>query len=104
MNSGRGATRQLSQDPRYFTAAWCGNDFIEAKFVDRTHGDWIESVTRAGKPSPRPRVAPWECPYHSSRSCFELIERVHLLTGAEPALSDRAQFASSSSSILRSSL
>ena len=44
-------TSQLSQDPRYFTAARRGSDFIEAKFVDRTHGDWIESVTRTGKPS-----------------------------------------------------
>jgi hypothetical protein len=41
-------TSQLSLDPRSFTAARRSWDFIEAKFVDRTHGDWIESVTRAG--------------------------------------------------------
>ena len=71
---------QLSADARYFAAARRSWDFIEAKFVDREHGDWIESVTREGKPLRRPKVTLWKCPYHSSRACFEVIERVHLLT------------------------
>ncbi len=75
---------QLSLEPRYFAAAKHSWDFIEAKFVDRVHGDWIESVTREGQPISRPKVTLWKCPYHSGRSCFELIERVHLLTGGEP--------------------
>ena len=71
---------QLSHEARYFTAAKQSWNFIEAKFVDRKYGDWIESVTREGKPIRRPKVTLWKCPYHSSRSCFEIIERVHHLT------------------------
>lgn len=76
---------QLSRDPRYFTAAQRSWDFIEARFVDRNYGDWIESVNRAGQPLPRPKVTLWKCPYHSSRACFELIERGHELLAAAPA-------------------
>jgi mannobiose 2-epimerase len=76
---------QLSGDPRYFVAACHSWDFIDAKFVDRAHGDWIESVSRDGTPLPRPKVSLWKCPYHNSRSCFELVERVHRMTAAEPA-------------------
>jgi cellobiose epimerase len=73
---------QLSGDARYFAASRHSWDFIEAKFVDRVHGDWIEQVSRDGKPGPQPKVSLWKCPYHSSRSCFELVERVHELTEA----------------------
>ena len=76
---------QLSGDPRYFEASRRSWDYIEAKFVDRVHGDWIEEVTRDGTPVPRPKVTVWKCPYHSSRCCFELVDRVHELMGAGPA-------------------
>jgi mannobiose 2-epimerase len=72
---------QISGDPRYFEASRRSWNYIKAKFVDRVHGDWIEKVRRDGTPIPRPKVALWKCPYHSSRSCFELVERVHALTG-----------------------
>ena len=75
---------QLSQDPRYFAAARRSWNFIEAKFVDHKYGDWIESVTRAGVPLPRPKISLWKCPYHSSRACFELMERLHQLAAAQP--------------------
>jgi cellobiose epimerase len=75
---------QLSGDPRFFEASRRSWDFIEAKFVDRVHGDWIESVARDGTPRPRPKVSLWKCPYHSGRSCFELIERLHGLAMDAP--------------------
>jgi cellobiose epimerase len=73
---------ELSGDPRFFEASRHSWDFIEARFVDRVHGDWIESVARDGTPRPRPKVSLWKCPYHSGRSCFELIERLHRLSAA----------------------
>jgi mannobiose 2-epimerase len=75
---------QLSGDAQYFRASRHSWDFIQAKFVDRVHGDWIESVARDGTPLPRPKVSLWKCPYHSGRSCFELIERLHELDQAAP--------------------
>jgi mannobiose 2-epimerase len=72
---------QLSGDPQYLAASRHSWDFIQAKFVDRVYGDWIEQVTRDGRPVPLAKVRLWKCPYHSSRSCFELMERVQELTG-----------------------
>jgi len=73
---------QLSGDPAYFRASRHSWEFIQAKFVDRVHGDWIESVERDGTPRITPKVSLWKCPYHSGRSCFELVERLHELGSA----------------------
>jgi mannobiose 2-epimerase len=76
---------QISGDPRYFEASRRSWNYIEAKFVDRLHGDWIEKVRRDGRPIRRPKVTLWKCPYHSSRSCLELIERAREQVGGAPA-------------------
>jgi mannobiose 2-epimerase len=73
---------QLSGDRRFLDASRRSWDFIEARFIDRVHGDWIERVKRDGTPIPRPKVTLWKCPYHSGRSCLEVAERVRELTGA----------------------
>ncbi|MFZ1055322.1 MAG: AGE family epimerase/isomerase [Opitutaceae bacterium] len=71
---------QLSGEPRFLEASRHSWEFIQARFVDRKYGDWIEKVKRDGTPVPRPKVTLWKCPYHSSRSCFELMDRVRELT------------------------
>lgn len=73
---------QLSHDGRYFAASRHSWDFIDAKLVDRVNGDWIESVDRSGAPLHRLKVSLWKCPYHNGRACFEVVERIHQLTGA----------------------
>jgi mannobiose 2-epimerase len=74
---------QLSGDPRYLQASRHSWDFIQAKLVDRVHGDWTNEVRRDGTPLALPKVSLWKCPYHSGRSCMEVIERVHELAGGE---------------------
>ena len=76
---------QISGDPRYLAASLHSWDYIRAKFVDREQGDWFNLLTREGKPLPLPKVSIWKCPYHNSRCCFELVERVRELAGAKPA-------------------
>ena len=73
---------QLSGDVSYLRASRHSWDFIQAKMVDRVHGDWIEKVRRDGTPITRPKVTLWKCPYHSGRSCLEIVERVHELNAA----------------------
>jgi mannobiose 2-epimerase len=65
----------------YFLAAskksW---EFIEKCIVDREHGEWYWLVSRDGTPgNSRYKVDPWKCPYHNSRACFELMERLDKL-------------------------
>jgi mannobiose 2-epimerase len=75
---------QLSGDARYLEASRRSWDYIQAKFIDRAHGDWINLVKRDGTPYPLPKVSLWKCPYHSGRSCFEVAERVRELAGGDP--------------------
>ena len=51
------------------------------KFVDRVHGDWYDTLKRDGTPLKREstKLSVWKCPYHNSRSCMELIDRVREL-------------------------
>lgn len=69
---------QLSGDTRYLAAARRTWDFIEAKIVDREHGDWVQTVTEAGRPVTGPKVGMWKCPYHNGRACLELVERARV--------------------------
>jgi cellobiose epimerase len=71
---------QLSGDPVFLKASLHSWDFIQARFIDRVNGDWIESVERDGTPIPLPKVSLWKCPYHTGRSCMEVVERVRELS------------------------
>ena len=59
--------------------------------MDRVHGDWHNTLQRDGTPIrsfttrtgltvPSAKLNIWKCPYHNSRSCLELIERLETLT------------------------
>ena len=68
---------QLSARPRFADAARWNWDFIEVHLVDRVHGDWFKWLDEAGRPdATKPKVGPWECPYHHSRCCFEMLARL----------------------------
>ncbi len=68
---------QLSGQERFAQAAWRSWEYIRDKMVDRTHGDWLKRLHRDGTPDNSiHKVGPWECPYHHSRACFEMIDRL----------------------------
>jgi len=58
--------------------AW---EFIEKYIVDHAHGEWYWKVSRDGTPSnDKYKVDAWKCPYHNSRACFEVMERLDRMT------------------------
>jgi mannobiose 2-epimerase len=68
---------QINADPAYAAAAGRLWEVIEAQFVDRADGDWFKVLDPDGSPQPdRPKVGPWECPYHHSRACLEMLRRL----------------------------
>ncbi len=70
---------QISGQAQFSRAALRCWNYIEDKFIDREHGDWFKVLNRQGIPYPdRYKVGPWECPYHHSRVCFEMIQRLSL--------------------------
>ena len=68
---------QLSGQPRFAQAAQQSWKYIQEKMVDRVYGDWIKKLHRDGTPDESSyKVGPWECPYHHSRACFEMLRRL----------------------------
>jgi mannobiose 2-epimerase len=52
-------------------------EYIRAHFIDRDHGEWFKQLFRDGKPDlSHYKIGPWDCPYHSSRACFEMMARL----------------------------
>lgn len=68
---------QLSGRRHFLDAAERSWAFIEKYIVDRKHGEWFWLVSQAGVPdAAQDKVGPWKCPYHNSRTCFEVMERL----------------------------
>ncbi len=51
--------------------------YIKENLIDRQHGEWYWSRDKNGVLNTRDDHAGfWKCPYHNSRMCLELIERI----------------------------
>lgn len=51
--------------------------FISSKVVDREHGEWFWRITPDGSvDESEPKVSEWKGPYHNTRMCLEMIERI----------------------------
>jgi mannobiose 2-epimerase len=67
----------LSGDERFLCAAQRSWAYIQAHHVDRIYGGWYKNLHRDGAPDPESyKVGPWECPYHHSRACMEMMDRL----------------------------
>ena len=44
--------------------------------VDRRHGEWHGRLERTEEPKIANRADAWNCPYHNTRACIEVIERL----------------------------
>jgi mannobiose 2-epimerase len=72
---------ELSGKNYFLKASERSWEFIEKYIVDRRYGEWYWKVSRDGTPSnDKCKVDPWKCPYHNSRTCFEVMERLDRLS------------------------
>jgi mannobiose 2-epimerase len=73
---------QLSGEQRFLDQAVRVWEYIEEKVVDRVHGEWHAKLRPNGTPYTEKEdgdaclVGPWKCPYHNSRVCLEMMERL----------------------------
>jgi mannobiose 2-epimerase len=68
---------QLSGQVHFARAAYGCWTYIQTHVVDRQHGGWFKRLRRDGTPDhSSPKVDPWNCPYHNSRACFEMLARL----------------------------
>jgi mannobiose 2-epimerase len=68
---------QLSGQEHFARAAYRCWTYIQAKMVDREHGDWFKELYPDGTPDDASyKAGPWHCPYHHSRACLEMLVRL----------------------------
>jgi cellobiose epimerase len=68
---------QLSGRREFLHAASRLWEYISDHMIDREHGEWFRIVSRDGGPDhSQPKIGPWECPYHNSRACLEMLTRL----------------------------
>jgi len=68
---------QLTGKEEYFEVAYDIWKFIENHFVDRQNGEWFYKISAEGKVDGESfKVSEWKCPYHNSRGCIEIIQRL----------------------------
>lgn len=71
---------QLSGDEKYLQHSLNSWQFIKKYIKDYKNGEWFWRVTRDGKPFENQEKAGfWKCPYHNSRMCMEIQERIEKL-------------------------
>ncbi len=69
---------QLTGEQKFATQVMKSWDFIKTHLIDHQHGEWFWRVNRNGIPNLNDEKAGfWKCPYHNSRACLELMERMH---------------------------
>ncbi len=68
---------ELSGKDYFLKASQRSWQFIEKFIVDHQYGEWYWKVSRDGTPSnDKYKVDPWKGPYHNSRACFEVLQRL----------------------------
>ncbi|MFZ5986243.1 MAG: AGE family epimerase/isomerase [Bacillota bacterium] len=71
---------QLTGKDYFLNASFDVWEFIDRFIVDKEKGEWFWGVSADGKKITRSdKVGPWKCPYHNSRMCFEMLERLKSL-------------------------
>jgi mannobiose 2-epimerase len=66
---------QLGKGDDFFHASRRNWDWILNNLTDKS-GEWSWQVSRNGVPAEKPLAGFWKCPYHNSRCCFEVQERI----------------------------
>lgn len=67
---------QITQDTKYLDALFKLFAFVREKVLDHVHGEWYWKLNREGVPYKEEKTGPWKCPYHNTRACIELMERI----------------------------
>ncbi len=68
----------LSGDESFMEAFSNVQEWVCARQVDRAYGEWHQVITPRGKHKGR-KGSLWKTPYHTTRACIELIQRLDCL-------------------------
>ncbi len=67
---------QLTNDEKYLNIVLNNWNFIKKYILDAKNGEWIWGINRDYSLMEKDKAGFWKCPYHNSRACLELINRI----------------------------
>lgn len=72
---------QISRKEYFLDASVKSWEFIKKYLIDKEHGEWFWSVDKNRNVNKKlEKAGLWKCPYHNSRACMEVMERLnHIL-------------------------
>ncbi|OXA69438.1 N-acyl-D-glucosamine 2-epimerase [Flavobacterium aquidurense] len=69
-------TYQLTGDKSYLDIVYKNWKFIKKHILDKQNGEWFWGINRDYSLIEKDKAGFWKCPYHNSRACLELINRI----------------------------
>jgi len=67
---------QLTGDQKYLDIVFKNWKFIQKHILDKQNGEWFWGIYRDNSLIEKDKAGFWKCPYHNSRACLELIQRI----------------------------
>jgi len=67
---------ELTGKKNYLDIVFRNWDFIKKHLIDTKNGEWFWGIYRDNSLIEKDKAGFWKCPYHNSRSCIELINRI----------------------------
>ena len=67
---------QLTGDETYLDIVYKNWKFIKKYILDKENGEWFWGINRDYSLIEKDKAGFWKCPYHNSRACMELINRI----------------------------
>ncbi|SNY99574.1 AGE family epimerase/isomerase [Flagellimonas pacifica] len=70
----------ISQDENFVPHIFSIWEFIKKNLIDHQNGEWFwMAKTENISENPQEKIGFWKCPYHNSRACFEMMDRIEAL-------------------------
>ncbi|GAB2558757.1 AGE family epimerase/isomerase [Spirosoma areae] len=67
---------QLTHDKTFLDKSVRSWEFTKKYLLDLKNGEWFTGVTADHKVLGNEKISMWKCPYHNSRACLEMLERL----------------------------
>lgn len=67
---------QLTHDKAFLDKSVRSWEFIKKYLLDLKNGEWFSGVTADHRVLGTDKISMWKCPYHNSRACLEMVERL----------------------------
>ncbi|AQG80361.1 AGE family epimerase/isomerase [Spirosoma montaniterrae] len=70
---------QLTREQQFLDKSLASWTFIKKYLLDTKNGEWFSGVTADHRVLGTEKISMWKCPYHNSRACLEMLDRLEQL-------------------------